>query len=326
MTTEREKVENADTEPVILEKIQGQPQVVALLSTHLTAFWNDRQAGRNPSFGPVGLFGPPGVGKTMIAHALHAELGNLKFIECIGENMEHKDSLYATLMEVDENTTLFIDEAQGLPKHAQHILLKVLAENKLCVPKGRFAKKDYQIPLPNFVTVLASTHEYTLQPALLSRIRVYGRMTYYSVEDLAKIVQHRADMLKVKYETPDIFQIIASRAKKIPRLAIRHLDMCYKVSRAEDSDRIRLSDVNRAFEISQTDSLGLDYLEQSYLKLLAESQGLRLNILSARLGLPARTLQDVVEPYLIQEGLISKEGCERIITEKGKTHITSVTL
>jgi Holliday junction DNA helicase RuvB len=258
----------------------------------------------------------------MIAHALHAELGNLKFIECIGESLDHKDSLYTTLMEVDENTTLFIDEAQGLPKHAQHVLLKVLAENKLCVPKGKFAKRDYQIPLPNFVTILASTHEYTLQSAFLSRIRIYGRLTYYSMEDLARIIHQRADALGIKYETSEVFGLIASRAKKIPRLAIRHLDLCYKVSRAEDSDQIRLSDVHRAFEISQTDSLGLDPLEQSYLKQLAESQGLRLNVLSARLGLPARTLQEVVEPYLIQEGLVAKEGSERVITEKGLKHHT----
>lgn len=310
-----------ESEPLLLERIIGQPQVVDLLKTHLAAYWNDRQAGKDPAFGPVGLFGPPGVGKTMIAHALHAELGNLKFIEVIGESLEHKDSLYATLMDVDENTTLFIDEAQGLPRHAQHILLKVLAENKLCISKGSGTKTDYVIPLPNFVTILASTHEYTLQPAFLSRIRIYGRLTYYAIEDLARIVRQRAETLGMKYETPEVFEQIASRAKKIPRLALRHLDLCYKVSRSENSDLIRLSDVHRAFEISQTDSLGLDPLEQSYLKLLAEFQGLRLNVLSARLGLPNRTLQEVIEPYLIQEGFMTKEGSERMITEKGKNHL-----
>ncbi len=315
------KEADRQAEPMLLERITGQPQVISLLTTHLAAYWNDRQAGKNPSFGPVGLFGPPGTGKTLVAHALHAELGNLKFIEVIGESLEHKDSLYATLMSVDENTTLFIDEAQGLCRQSQHIFLKVLAENKLCIPKGRFAQKEYQIPLPNFVTILASTHEYTLQPAFLSRIRIYGRMNYYALSDLVQIVRQRADALGMKYETPEVFELIASRAKKVPRLALRHLDLCYKVSRSDDSDTIHRSHVERAFEISQTDSLGLDLLEQSYLHLLAESQGLRLNILSARLGLPARTLQEVVEPYLIQEGLISKEGSERVITEKGRNHL-----
>jgi len=143
MSNDRKEQELKTPEPIVLEKIQGQPQVISLLATHLSAYWNDRQAGKNPSFGPVGLFGPPGVGKTLVSHAIHSELANLKFIEVIGESLDHKDSLYQTLMEVDENTTLFIDEAQGLPKAAQHILLKVLAENKLCIPKGRFAKKDY---------------------------------------------------------------------------------------------------------------------------------------------------------------------------------------
>jgi holliday junction DNA helicase RuvB len=311
-------------EPVLLERIMGQPQVVNLLTTHLNAYWNDRRAGRNPSFGPVGLFGPPGIGKTMIARVLNAELGNLKFIEVIGENLEHKDSLYATLMEVDENTTLFIDEAQGLPKAAQHVLLKVMAENKLCIPKWRFAKRDYQIPLPKFVIIIASTHEYTLQPAFLSRIRIYTRMGYYTMEDLGRIVQQRADSLKLKYETPEIFGMIAQRSKRTPRLALRHLDTSYHVARSQDADVISLDHVWQAFVLSGIDHQGLDPLEQSYLRQLAESGPLRLNVLSSRLGLPPRTIQDVVEPYLIQEGFISKDGSQRIVTEKGRNHITGL--
>jgi Holliday junction resolvasome RuvABC ATP-dependent DNA helicase subunit len=164
-----------DVEPMLLDRIQGQPQVISCLQMHLNAYWNDRQAGKNPSFGPVGLFSKPGGGKSMICRAIHSELGNTKLIECIGETLDSNESLYAMLMTIEEdNTTVFLDEAQGLSKNIQHMLLKVLSEGKLSVP-SKYRKTDFQIELPRFVTILASTHEYTLQPALVSRLRIFLR-------------------------------------------------------------------------------------------------------------------------------------------------------
>jgi Holliday junction DNA helicase RuvB len=310
-----------DAEPLLLERILGQPHVLVCLKMHLNAYWNDRQAGKNPSFGPVGLFGPPGVGKTLVAHALHAELGNTKFICVIGESLHAKESLYSTLMEMDENTTFFVDEAQGLCRSVQHILLKVLAERKLSIP-SKFRKKDYQIDLPPFVSLFASTHEYTLQPALRSRIRIYARMNWYSPEDLARIIQQRAEALQWRYEDVAIFQQIADRSKKSPRLGLRLLETCYHVARSQEAQIITQDHVQEAFCLSDVDAQGLDALERSYLQALLESDKLRLNVIAARLGLPTKTIQDVVEPYLLQEGYISKEGSERILLEKGKYHIT----
>ena len=309
-----------------LRKCQsGQHQVVAALQMHLNAYWNDRQAGRNPIFGPIGLFGSPGGGKTMIAHAIHSELGNTRLLECIGETLDARESLYAMLMTLEEdNTTLFIDEAQGLPRHTQHILLKVLAEGKLSVP-SKFRKSDYQIQLPKFVSILASTHEYTLQPALLSRLRIYVRMTPYRMEDLAKIVQQRADALKWRYEDSTIFLAMAQRSKRSPRLGLKLLQMGYNVARSQDEEIITLDHVQQAFVLSDIDAQGLDSLEQSYLQILSETNTLPLNVLASRLGLPARTIQEVVEPYLLQEGFLSKEGSLRILTQKGEKHIQNST-
>jgi Holliday junction DNA helicase RuvB len=309
-----------DAAPVLLQRLHGQKKTVGTLQMHLNAYWNDRQAGKNPSFGPVGLFGPPGVGKTLVAHALHSELGNTKFVEVIGESLDHKDGLYATLMELDENSTFFVDEAQGLCRSAQHILLKVLAERKLSVP-SKFKKKDYQIDLPPFVSLFASTHEYTLQPALRSRIRIYARMNWYSPEDLARIIQQRAEALHWRYEDVAIFQQIADRAKKSPRLGLRLLETCYHVARSQEAEIITPDHVQEAFRLSDVNAQGLDALERSYLQALLESDKLRLNVIAARLGLPTKTIQDVVEPYLLQEGYISKDGSERILLEKGKKHI-----
>jgi Holliday junction DNA helicase RuvB len=299
MEERQEHDERTEAEPVLLERIQGQPQVINLLNTHLTSYWNDRQLGKNPSFGPIMLAGPSGTGKTLIAHAVHYSLANLRLVEMIGENFDHLDTLYSVLMQADENTTIFIDECQGLGTTAQHILLKALAENKLCIPKGKCGKAEYQIPLSRFVSIFATTHEYCLQEALRNRMKIYCRFNYYSVEDLAAIAKSKADSNGWKYQSQEIFTRIAERSKRTPRLAMKYLESCYHVMRSQDSEVITLDHVRQAFELSEIDSLGLDHLERSYLELLAKSNGLKLNMISSKLGLPSHTIQWVVEPYLI---------------------------
>jgi holliday junction DNA helicase RuvB len=319
--TDKQNMPVNEVAPVLLERITGQPQVISLLTTRLAAYWNDRQAGKNPSFGPVIFAGPSGTGKTLVAHGLHHSLANLHLIEVIGDNLDDLDTLYSILMQADENTTIFIDECQGLGKAAQHILLKALAEQKLCIPKGKCGKSDYQIPLSRFVAIFATTHEFCLQEALRNRMKVYCRFNYYSVDNLTGILKSKADSSNWKYQTPEIFSQIAARSKRTPRVAINHLENCYHVMRSQDTEVITIDHVRQAFELSEVDELGLDHLERSYLKLLAKSEGLKLNMISSKLGLPNHTIQMVVEPYLIQEELIDKQGSERIITEKGRQHL-----
>jgi Holliday junction DNA helicase RuvB len=320
--TDKNQVSINDVEFMLpLERIAGQPQVVATLQMHLAAYWNERQLGMPMAFGPLFLAGPSGTGKTLVAHAVHESLANLHLIETIGENLNDLETLYSILMQADENTTVFIDECQGMGTAAQHVLLKALAEHKLCVPKAKSSQNDYQIPLANFVAIFATTHEFCLQEALRSRMKIYCRFDYYRVEDLANILRQRAKQLGWKWQTPEIFTLIAQRSKRTPRIAIRHLETCYQVTRSQGEDMMTLDHVRKAFELSEIDDLGLDHLERSYLKLLIDENSLRLNVLSARLGLPNRTIQEVVEPYLLQVGFLSKEGSLRMLTEKGESHI-----
>ncbi|MBC8472618.1 MAG: AAA family ATPase [Planctomycetes bacterium] len=307
-----------------LSHIQGQPHVVKTLKLHLDAHFNIRSdyANSNPVFGPVMLTGPSGTGKTLIASAINAELGNSRFIESNGVTINKKTELFSILLNADANTTIFIDEAQGMNSKAQHILLTALSEKKLYVPAGIASSSSHIIPLANFTMILATTHEYQLQDALRNRMRIYCRFDYYSVEDLVEIVRQRTTALGWKYESYDVLKMIAQRAKKTPRLALnRNLQTCWHVTQSHERDLITVDDAKEAFSHLQIDESGLDQLDRSYLNTLFEFGKASLGVLSSKISLPGLTIQRIVEPYLLKEGFIIKDNSIRMITQKGREHV-----
>jgi len=319
-----------EIEITTLSHIRGQPQVTNTLEVHLRAHFNIRSASGNSniSFGPVILCGPSGTGKTMVAKALHAELGNLRLIETNGVTVNNKLELFSILINADGDTTIFIDEAQGMNPKTQHVLLTALSEKKLYVPAGISSMCSCTIPLANFTMILATTHEYLLQDAIRNRMRIYCRFDYYGVEDLVEIVRQRADILNWHYESEEVLRIIAQRAKRIPRLALhRNLQTCWHVAKSHDRNVITFEDAMEAFYHLQTDELGLDQLDRSYLEILLKFGQTSLGVLSSKLSLPALTIQRVVEPYLLKEGFIIKDRSSvRVIMEKGREHIERTSL
>jgi Holliday junction resolvasome RuvABC ATP-dependent DNA helicase subunit len=313
-----------------LAHIKGQPRVVDNLEVHLRAYFNIKSVSGNSgvSFGPVFLCGPSGTGKTLVAKAIHAELGNLRLIDTNGVTASSKRELCSILINADENTTVFLDEAQGMNAKAQHILLTALSERKLYVPAGTTSMCSCTLQLANFTTILATTHEYLLKSALRNRMRIYCRFDYYSVEDLVEIVRQRANALNWQYESDQALQIIARRAKKTPRLALhRNLQTCWNVTRSHNRSVITVEDVLEAFYHLQIDESGLDQLDRSYLEILLQCGETPLGVLSSKLSLPTLTIQRIVEPYLLKEGYVTKDRHSlRVITEKGREHIESSAL
>jgi Holliday junction DNA helicase RuvB len=306
-----------------LNHIKGVPQIRELLRVNLDAYFQSRaKEGKNSTFGPALLTGPSGVGKSLTAKAIHCELANLNLVETNGEFLNNSSELTSILLTADENTTVFIDEAQALNTKNQHILLTAISEKKIYVPKGRVIKDKRSIPLSNFVLIFASTHEFQLQDALRNRMRIYCRFDYYTLEELTDITKQRADALGWKYESVQVLTEIAQRAKQTPRLALnRNLQMGWNVATSHDRDVITMGDVREAFRLLQIDSLGLDTVERAYLRELSKHKSMRLNVIGSKIGLPRQTIASVIEPYLLREELIEKIGSERAITDRGLEHI-----
>jgi len=307
-----------------LSHIRGQRHVTETLQTHLRAYFNVRATpgSSDPSFGPTLLCGPRGTGKTLTARVIHAELGNLRLILTNGEALNRRSDLYAIVIGADEHTTIFIDEAQGLNGKTQNLLLTAISERILPVSGGS-AARGYAVPLKNFALVLATTHEYLLQDALRDRMRIYCRFNYYAVEDLVEIVRQRAEALNWPYESDEVLRTIAQRSKGTPRQALnRYLQTCWAMVQSHDGEIITMNDTVRAFCQLQVDELGLENIDRRYLSVLAQHGPAPLGVVSAKLGLPPGALQNMVEPYLLRENLLTKDKASmRVITEKGQRHL-----
>ena len=171
--------------------------------------------------------------------------------------------------------------------------------------------------------ILATTHEYLLQEALRDRMRIQCRFDYYSVEDLVEIVRQRAAALGWPYESDEVLQMIAQRAKATPRQALhRNLQTCWEVAMSHDRNVITLADAHEAFHHLQVDELGSDGMDRRYLGVLAQRGPVSLGAMSAKLGLPPLTIQRVIEPYLIRQDLVTKgQSSARILTDKGRRHV-----
>jgi len=309
-----------------LSKIRGQKKVTDLLKVNLDAYFQSRQTGKPSSFGPVLLCGPSGTGKTLVAKALHAELANLDLIETNGEMLSSSQELISILLSATSDSSIFIDEAQSLSSRSQHILLTALSERVIYVPKRGSSKTKRVIPLENFTLLLATTHEYFLQDALRNRMRIYCRFEHYGQEDLIEIIRQRALALKWDIESEQVLVEIAKRSKKTPRIALnRNLQMCWNVCSAECRTVISMADVQEAFRLMNIDSLGLDELERNYLEILRQNGFTALNVISSKLALPSQTIKNVLEPYLLQNGFISKEkNSHRVITPAAEEHLRSL--
>lgn len=297
-----------DRRPNSISHVIGQRAVVEQVKTALDAAQQD---GRK--FDHALLVGSPGLGKTQISQIIGQEMG-MDYCELLGQSIQNVGDLNAVLLAATERAVVFIDEAHELEKSLQTALYLALDKQKVIVKGNRHGGTPVGIPIADFTLLLASTDEYQLLQPLRDRMRLVLRFEFYSDDELVLILRHRLRALAWEVDE-SILPLIAQRSRGTPRLALRLAQSAHRVARAEGNKSITLIQLERACLLEGIDELGLGPTEQKYLKIVAEGAA-RLNVIASRLGLPTRTVAEVVEPFLIRSGLIEKD-------HQGTRHLTA---
>jgi holliday junction DNA helicase RuvB len=313
----------------VFDVMMGQKHVIATVMTAVKAYHNDRMNGLNISPENTIAVGPAGTGKSTICKLAHKAFGfpAEKFYETLGTTLT-QDILISTLLSLDSESTLYIDEAMGLSADLKQILLKALEDNLLLIPDQK-KTRIHKIPLEKFHCCLALTDEHKLEPALRQRFGTYLRFQLYSEYEIIEILKNKSTELKMTVDNDGaILPFLANRARKTPRIAIQLLKAAWRVARSENSNILKLEHAHKAMEIAQIYPLGCSIDEVNYLRILNENYNVptRLNTIGAKMGLPKQTLTDVIEPYLVQVDLIEKLPAGRILTEAGLNYINKMTL
>jgi Holliday junction DNA helicase RuvB len=265
------------------------------------------------------LCGPPGLGKTTLAHILAQEMG-VQLVTTSGPVIEHKGALAALLTtKLQKNDILFVDEIHRLNPVVEESLYPALDDLTLDIMTGEGAfASTVQIPLQPFTLVGATTRTGLLTAPLFSRFGHVVRLDFYPPEDLAKIVVRSAKLLGVGLDA-DAAHEIARRARGTPRIANRLLRRIRDFAEVLGTGRIDLARVHHACDRLEVDEGGLDEMDRKYLTVLIEHYDggpTGAEALAAALAEPRDTVEDVIEPYLVQQGYVGRTPRGRVANRR----------
>ena len=298
-----------DATPTSLSHLVGQKQVIAQVTTAIDAAFED-----GTRFDHAMLVGGPGLGKSQLASVIAREMAT-RFQEVLGQSITSIGDLNALLLAAADKDVIHIDEAHELAKQFQTALYLAIDKRSVFVSGGR-RSSPHSISLADFTLLVSTTDEYCLLQPLRDRMKLTLRFEFYTEEELTLLLRYRGKALSWDVEE-QVLPLIAKRSRGTPRIALRLLQACRRVCRAEGETAILPVHFERACQLEQIDGLGLGSTEQKYLSILAEGPT-RLNVISTILGLPSRTVSEVTEQFLIRSELITKDkNGLRQLTQKG---------
>jgi len=304
--------------PRRLEDFVGQEPVRDQLGVFVEA-----ARARGEALDHVLLAGPPGLGKTSLAQIVASEL-EAEFVATAGPALERKGDVASYLSSLEPRSVFFVDEIHRLPRALEETFYPAMEDRRLPITVGQGAgARVVNLDLPPFTLVGATTRAGLLTTPLRDRFGVTFRLELYGPEDLGRIVRRSAGILGVDIDTEGS-ETIASRSRGTPRVANRLLKRVRDFAEVRGAGRVDVRVASEALDLLEVDEMGLDRLDREILRTICQKFGggpVGLSTLAVAVGEEQDTIEDVYEPYLLQQGLIMRTPRGRVATPAAFEHV-----
>lgn len=315
---EFEETTELSLRPQRLNQYIGQDKIKKEISIYIKAAQN-----RSEALDHVLLYGPPGLGKTTMAMVIANEMGT-SIRTTSGPAIDKAGDIVALLNDLEPGGILFIDEIHRLPRFVEEMLYSAMEDFYIDIIIGEGdTARPVHFELPPFTLIGATTRAGLLSAPLRDRFGIVAHMEYYTIDSLTEIISRTSRVLNAEIEEEGVLEV-AKRSRGTPRVANRLLKRVRDYAEVEADGVIKEHIASAALDMLSVDKAGLDTVDQRMLELLIEVYNggpVGLNTLAANIGEDAGTIEDMVEPYLLQEGFIQRTPRGRVATDKAYEHL-----